>query len=275
MEKKIQYKIIFSDLDQTLLVKNHIPHFNLDAINKAKEKGVKFVICTGRNYDYMIHLLKELNTYNLENEYTICCSGSTIYENKNHKLIQFKGIEKDTLKLIFEYGKNIKDIFIIFDTLDGSYVYNEEMIEKEDFKHFKYTPIKSLDEINSKIIRLIFSKKDFNYLLKIQDEIKNNKIFEGKVSFFISSNRFLEFTTYGVNKGEALKWLSNYLNIDVSETIAIGDNYNDESMIKDAGLGCCVKSAHDDIKKISKYICEKDYFEGSVKEVIDKFILNN
>ena len=149
------------------------------------------------------------------------------------------------------------------------------MIEKEDFKHLKYTAIKSLDEINSKIIRIIFSKKDFNYLLKIKNDIKNNKLLEGKASFLICCNKFLEFNAYGTNKGEALKWLSNYLNIDVKETIAIGDSYNDESMIKVAGLGCCVKSAHDDIKNISKYICEKDYFEGSVKEVIDKFVLNN
>ena len=84
----------------------------------------------------------------------------------------------------------------------------------------------------------------------------------------------MEFNAFGVSKGEALKWLSNYLKVDIKETIAIGDNYNDESMIKEAGLGCCVKSANDDIKKISKYICEKDYFEGSVKEIIDKFILN-
>ena len=149
------------------------------------------------------------------------------------------------------------------------------MIEKEEFKYSEYIAIKNLDEINSKIIRTIFSKKDFNYLLKIQNDIKNNKLFEGKVSFIICCNKFLEFNAYGTSKGEALKWLSNYLNIDVKETIAIGDSYNDESMIKVAGLGCCVKSAKDDIKNISKYICQKDYFEGSVKEVIDKFILND
>ena len=73
---------------------------------------------------------------------------------------------------------------------------------------------------------------------------------------------------------QALKWLCNYLNINLNETIAIGDSYNDVSMLKVAGIGACVKSAEDEIKKISKYVCEKDYFEGSVKEVIEKFILN-
>ena len=275
MSKKVNYKLIFSDLDQTLIVKNHIPTFNLEAIKRAKEKGVKFIISTGRNYDYMCHLLKELETENLENEYTICNSGSTIYENKNKNLIYFKGIDNETLYLIFEYGKKINEIFIMFDTFNGTFLYNEEKIDKENMKFFKYKVIKNIDDIkNTEIIRIVFSKNDLKFLQNIEKEIKKDKIFENKVSYYISANRFLEFNAFGVSKGEALKWLSNYLKVDIKETIAIGDNYNDESMIKEAGLGCCVKSANDDIKKISKYICEKDYFEGSVKEIIDKFIFN-
>ena len=142
-------------------------------------------------------------------------------------------------------------------------------------KYFKYKVIKNLDDIkNTEIIRIVFSKNDLKFLKNIEKEIKKDNNFVNKVSYYISANRFLEFNAFGVSKGEALKWLSNYLKVDIKETIAIGDNYNDESMIKEAGLGCCVKSANDDIKKISKYICEKDYFEGSVKEIIDKFILN-
>ena len=91
MEKR-KYKLIFSDLDDTLLVNNHIPEFNIEAIKKAREKGVKFVLCSGRNFQYMYHLLQELNIDNLENEYTVCCSGSIIFENKNKKAIYIKGI---------------------------------------------------------------------------------------------------------------------------------------------------------------------------------------
>ena len=274
MDKKIKYKIIFSDLDHTLLVDNHIPLFNLEAIKKAQEKGVKFVICTGRNYNIMNHLLKELNTENSENEYTICNSGSVIYENKNKKIIYSKKIELETLKSIFEYGKTL-DILIIFDTTSSEhYIYNEEKVNKNEWKDLKYKVIKNLEDLkNIEVIRLIFTSKDINKVLNIQNNIK--KKFEGKVSCFTSChNRFLEINSFGVCKGEALKWLSNYLNIDIKETIAIGDDYNDESMMKEAGLSCCVKSGMEEIKKISKYICQKDYFEGSVKEVIEKFILN-
>ena len=275
MENKRKYILLFCDLDRTLVIDDHIPSFNLEAIKKAKEKGVKFVISTGRPYDYMAHILKELNTENLENEYTICNSGSVIYENKNKKIIYFKGIEGEILKLVFEFGKKIKDILIIFDTFEGSYTYNEGMQEKDKWKDYKFKEIKSLDDMkNIKIIRIIFFSEDYDYLLKIQKDINKDKNFEGKISNFITGKRFLEIYSFGVCKGEAIKWLSNYLNIDIKETIAIGDDNNDESMIKEAGLGCSVKNANDNIKEISKYVCEKEFNEGSVKEVIEKFILN-
>jgi Cof subfamily protein (haloacid dehalogenase superfamily) len=274
--KKPNYKIIFSDLDKTLLINNHIPDFNLEAIKKARELGVKFVISTGRDLSVVTSLLKELDTLNMENEYTVCCSGSKIYENKDNKLIYIKYLDDNIASEIFEFGKNYPDMFIIFDTLEGVYIYNEEKIDiKNDFGTYKYKKLEKLeDKKDLKIIRIVFSCKNGVYLNKILNEIKNKKLFDNKVDYFLTQNQFLEFNVLGVNKGEALKWLCNYLKIDISESIAIGDSFNDESMIKIAGLGACVKSADDYIKKISKYVCEKDYFEGSVKEVIEKFVLN-
>ena len=274
--KKPNYKIIFSDLDKTLLINNHIPDFNNEAIKKARELGVKFVISTGRDLSVVTSLLKELDTLNMENEYTVCCSGSKIYENKDNKLIYIKYLDDNIVSEIFEFGKNYPDMFIIFDTLEGVYIYNEEKIDiKNDFGTYKYKKLEKLeDKKELKIIRIVFSCKNGVYLNKILNEIKNKKLFDNKVDYFLTQNQFLEFNVLGVNKGEALKWLCNYLKIDISESIAIGDSFNDESMIKIAGLGACVKSADDYIKKISKYVCEKDYFEGSVKEVIEKFVLN-
>ena len=277
-EDKIKYKLLFSDLDNTLLVDHHIPPFNLEAIKKMREKGVKFVICTGRPLILVKSFLKELNTEDSEDEYTICNSGITIYENKNEKLIYFKGIDYETAQLVLEFGKKFKNILITFGTFDGAFVFKAEAKkeEKQDKEiGFKHTLIKSLEEIkNSQIVIILINTKDPESLLNIINEINNDESLKGKISCFKSGSKMLEIHSFGVCKGEALKWLSNYLKVDIKETRAIGDDYNDENMLKEAGLGCCVKSAHEDIKIVAKYICEKDYFEGSVKEIIEKFILN-
>lgn len=57
-----------------------------------------------------------------------------------------------------------------------------------------------------------------------------------------SSNRYIEFNHQGVNKGQGLKKLADILGVDIKETIVIGDNFNDLSMIKVAGLGVGVQT---------------------------------
>ena len=274
IEGNLKYKLICSDLDKTLLVDNKIPDFNLEAIQKARDLGVKFVISTGRNIEIISHLLKQLNTENSENEYTICCSGAKIYENKNKKIIYINYLDNEMVKEAFEFGKKFSEIYIIFDTSDGVYIYNDKILKKErDDYGYNYKNMEKMEDIKDlKIIRVVYTCKKKDYLNKILKEIKDVKIFDNKVDYYLTQNQFLEFNNLSVSKGEALKWLCNYLNIDIKETIAIGDSYNDVSMLKEAGIGACVKSANDDIKKVSDYICEKDFFEGSVKEVIEKFV---
>ena len=100
-----------------------------------------------------------------------------------------------------------------------------------------------------------------------------NKFTKDQIAVSYSSNRYLEFNALGVNKGYGLKWLADYLGIDLKETIAIGDNYNDVEMIKTAALGICVACGDSEIKESAQYVTKSDYYQGAVKEVIEKFVL--
>ena len=98
------YRIMFSDLDETLLVNHHVPKVNQEAIFKAREKGLKFVPCTGRAFNMIPEILKEIGTYDQEGEYSLCFNGGLIVENKNNKILHFKGLEFDIAKKILSYG---------------------------------------------------------------------------------------------------------------------------------------------------------------------------
>ena len=53
-------KLIASDMDGTLLNNRQaISKENVEAIKKAQNKGIKFLIATGRNYDEVQFLLSE------------------------------------------------------------------------------------------------------------------------------------------------------------------------------------------------------------------------
>ena len=272
-----KYKLVVSDLDGTLLVNSHLPEFNLNSIKKIREKGVKFCIATGRTIQSTKNILKEIGTYNEENEYSILFNGCVIIENKNNKVLFFKGIDFEISNKLFEIGKKY-DVMLLVYSIDNCYVWKsyEKEIERQKSYEELLTFMDDLNinfikEKNIQITKIVFVNEDHNYLLKIKEEL--DKIFGNEISISTSANMYLEINANNVNKGNALEWLANYLKIDMKETIAIGDNSNDIFMIEKAGIGVCVKNGIDIIKNKANYVTEKTNDEGAVKEVLDKFIL--
>ena len=279
---KNNIQILFCDVDETLVVNNEVPEFNKLSIEKMrKTKNIKFVIATGRSITLSEKIIKELNLYDKENEYSICGSGSLIYENKDNKLLYVKQLKEELFYKLYELGKKF-DIFILFIGLEYFYIYrpSETEIKRRNFEKCKYKILDDnfdLSELlrgEDKILRVCFGKENaFDYLLNIQKQIENNEEFKDYVDCFISSNQYLEINPKGINKGEAIKWLCNYLNIKKENTMAIGDSMNDIAMIESVGFGCAVAGANEELKKIANYICDKKFNEGAVKEVIEKFLI--
>ena len=75
-----------------------------------------------------------------------------------------------------------------------------------------------------------------------------------------------------IDKGTGVKDLLEKINIDPSEAIAIGDNFNDIPMIENVGMGVAVKNGVDEIKSVANYVTENDNNHNAVAEVIQKFI---
>lgn len=270
MEKTIDYKLIFSDLDETLLVDHHVPDINKKAIDSLK--NTKFIVATGRPYETAYPILKELGTYDKEDEYCICMNGGLIIENKDRRILRVRGLDFDTAKKIFDYGKNL-DVCVMICTIDDIYLFHasKEEIDRKKNQKARFTVADDYDMdflCDQTIIKILYQKEDFNYLLNISKDMDPAILSSVQLSY--SSYRYIEFNALNVYKGEAMLFLADYLGVSKEEVIAIGDNYNDESMVKMAGLGVCVNDGI--IKDSADYVCENGYRDGAVKEVIDKFV---
>ncbi len=57
------------------------------------------------------------------------------------------------------------------------------------------------------------------------------------------------------------------------DTIAIGDNENDVSMLQVAGLSVAVKCAEPHIQALADTVTTRDFYEGAVAEMIEKYVL--
>ena len=59
----------------------------------------------------------------------------------------------------------------------------------------------------------------------------------------------------------------------MDEVIVMGDQENDYTNIKGAGLGIAVSNATDDVKEIADVVLEQSCNDDAVAYVIDKYIL--
>jgi hypothetical protein len=269
------YKIIACDLDETLIrTDRKISDEDKEAIKKANKQGVKFVLATGRGFNSVQGTLKELGLYDLEDEYVISYNGGAITENKGNRLLHFEGIPFELAEQFYKRGLDY-DVCIHIYTKDMVYAYNyvQEEIEYLAGRQ-EVTEIfdRNIDFLKGQdIVKALYMNTDFAYLKKIENDLKD---ITRNIDVSFSSNRYIEFNHQGVNKGQGLLSLAELLGVKREETIAIGDNYNDLSMIKAAGLGVGVQNAVEGMKKDCDYITKATCNENAVAEVINKFVLN-
>lgn len=269
------YKIIVCDLDETLLNDDRtISTRNIKAIKKAQACGIKFVPATGRGFNSVTETLKELGLYDQEDEYVISYNGGAITENKGNRLLHFDGITFELAQELYTRGLNYNVCIHVY-TKDMVYAYNYWQEEIEYLAgRMEVTEIfdKNLDFLKGQeIVKVLYMNTDYDYLNKIEIELKD---ITKKIDVSYSSNRYIEFNHRGVNKGAGLLSLTKLLKTDLTNTIAIGDNFNDLSMIKAAGLGVGVKNSVAGIKAECDYITKASNNEGAVAEVIEKFVLS-
>lgn len=270
------YKMIVSDLDETLLNDNHeICERNKEAIKKATEMGVKFVPATGRGYWAIQNVLRDLDLLQKKDEYVISFNGCALIENFSNETLFFNGLSFEKADELFKYGLD-KEVCIHIYTPDTVYLYNLNEDEKNRFinQNNEFVELKeaSIDFLkDTPIAKIIYQSLDIPYLMSIGEGMK--AITDEVISVSYSSNRYLELNKYGVNKGDALIHLAEMVGVKIEETIAVGDNYNDMSMLKVAGLSVAAGNAVDGVKEACDYVCKNDNNQGVLAEVIEKFIL--
>lgn len=272
------YRMMLSDLDETLLYDFHVPEINREAIRKARERGLKFVPATGRAFNMIPDILREIGTYDEKNEYSICFNGGLIVENRGARILHFVEFPKEAGAILFREADR-RGLCVFVFTPDCCHIHNANpyeiarkqrqkaplaVMQKNDFSYYD----------DKKIAKIMIAQQDMEYLKAMREELlQKYPVLQEQTELSFSSGRYMECTAAGVDKGTGLRWLCEYLGIDPADTIAIGDNYNDVPMIEAAGLGACVASSVEDVKSRADYVCEKDYGEGAVSEVIEKFVL--
>ena len=225
-----------------------------ETIKKVAGCGNIVVICTARPRYYTLKISNEVGL----NEYLISSNGTEIYDNINKKNIYCNYLPKRECKIIYRETKKL-GLRIMFVSENTEYVTmftrndsqillddnNVDILLKREIKQIMI--ISKEKELVKKYKSLIEQKSN----LCVVDSSKEDK--EELWFSVISSNS---------SKGKSLKVLAEYLDIPIKNTIAIGNDNNDISMIDIAGFGVAVENSTDQLKKHADYITKSNDEDG-------------
>lgn len=266
------YKLIALDMDGTLLNEDKtISKENFEAIKKAKEKGIKVVLSTGRPKKGIEKYLKELDLISDE-DYCVTYNGSVIQNAGTEEIIFKKLLTSEDAHYLYSLSKELGiNIHALTPTSCiapklSKYTELEFTINDIDFEEVDFTKLTD----STPIVKIMFvdePEKLSEAITKLPKEVYE------KYTVVQSAPFFLEFLDKTVNKGAGVKALADSLGINKNEVICIGDAGNDIHMIEYAGLGIAMGNAFSEVKKIANYITYTNEEDG-VAHVINKFILN-
>lgn len=278
----MRYKMLISDLDETLLNDNGtINEKNVQAIKKAVQMGFKFVPNTGRSFNSVQGVLDKLGLKNKAQQYVISYNGGAIVENLNNEVLIARDMDLMLADLIFKTGIQsdpLTDAHIY--TTDKLFIYNISVADKNymDERGVSYELLEEPDlsflKHEEPLMKIIFEHSN----LEVREKIMANvlvSVGSEAVEATYSSGRYVEFNPAGVDKGSAGNVLGAKLGINPEEIISAGDNSNDIAMIKSAGLGIAVQNAIQPVKDVAQVITDRTNNEGAIAEILERFVLGD
>ncbi|KAA8432830.1 HAD family phosphatase [Weissella paramesenteroides] len=273
------YKMLVSDLDETFLNDDGTIHEeNVQTVKKAAAQGFKFVPNTGRSFESVQKMLKQLDLYDQVGQFVISFNGSAIVENKDNQIIATQDMPLTMAKQIFKAGLINEAVDVHIYTIDKLFIYNVSDSDRQYLatRGVAYVELKTPDlsflNRQQPIMKVIFEHSDMQVRHQIYDAVIDSVGID-QVEATYSSDRYVEFNLKGVDKGTASLLLGEKLGIKRDEIMAIGDNNNDLKMIKAAGLGISVANGITAVKEMADIVTTRTNNQGAIAEVLNQFVL--
>ncbi|MNH80024.1 putative phosphatase [compost metagenome] len=263
-----KYKLIAIDIDDTLINDDkEVTPGTQQALEDAVAAGVVVTLATGRAYASAHKIARQTGL----NVPIITYQGALVKNLLDEKVLYERYMPVDAARKLFQYciEHNLHLQTYIDDKL-YSREENQKLIDYGKLNNTQYYIEPDFEKLISQPTpkMLIIDEPDYlDELIPIFRELLGDGVHITK-----SKPYFLEFMHKEGTKGAALTFLADHFGCDLSETIAIGDSWNDHEMLEAAGLGVAMGNAIAPLKELADYVTASNNDDG-VKEVIEKFVL--
>ena len=258
------YNVLALDLDGTVLnSKGNISQQLRDTITSIHSGPTHVILVTGRHHTAAKPYYYELGL----DTPIICCNGTYEYDYQAEKVIQHNAIPKDLaanfLHLANSYQLNlvvyIADAMLYSNSRPIEYMERLKLWSQQYQGHLKPN-IQKVDDFHHEILN---TNHVWKFVVEGSQEVLKDFMSEALVQEHFSAerswvNRF-DFAMKGNVKGTALERYVRKIGVSSSQVVAVGDNFNDLSMLQYAGLGIAMKNSTDAVKEHAQLVTEHDH----------------
>ncbi|MCI8559770.1 MAG: HAD family hydrolase [Dorea sp.] len=237
-------KYVASDLDGTLL-KNEAQTLNSEVfalIRKLKEKGIRFIAASGRQYDSLYRLFEPVKddiSYIAENG-SLCIH--------DHKVISRGIIDRELGIRIIKATRQIPECHCMLSCESTAYTDSTDqkfLDYMHNFVKFKIKEVPDLLDIKEPFLK--FAVFNFNGTDTMEPFFKEQ--FSSEITVVTSGNLWVDFIVPNANKGSGLASITRHLGISLKDGIAFGDQFNDIELLEAAGIGYAMKDCAPGVEK--------------------------
>lgn len=268
-------KLIACDIDNTLVPKHKQPSDNtIECIKELKRRGILFGLASGRHKDGLEDLA---NKWGIECDFYIGMNGAELYDKLTgqHEINSY--LKKEWLKEIFELMSPY------YDQINPNVIVgNKRLVRRIDeitLEAYKYSKAGNLPEIvkdesefwSDDMYKMGF-RTPANITPKLEEIVAKHPspFYQGIKTEYT----MFEFSPIEASKGNMLIKFCKRHNIDIKDTMALGDMTNDISLIKAAGVGVCMENGSPDTKAVADVITEKSIEDDGFAYFIRNHVLN-
>ena len=253
----MKYKLLAVDMDGTLLnSQKKISPRTVAAITELAKRGVYVVTSTGRGRaevsDYP-DVIKLMNC-------GILNSGGLLFDFVRDEPIAIHGVDEKTILQLIDFGLEERAMIHLLGV-------RHSIAREDDIQNMAAFNMSVYHDMFNRICERCDDPKKYvrehpGEVIKVnlyhRDKKSRDKNFEriSKMNLSISyAESFnLEMSPLNITKASGLIELCDFLKIDISEAVAVGDADNDKEILQTAGFSVAMGNASDEIKKLADFI---------------------
>ncbi len=267
------HKLIVLDVDGTLVGKGAYPTQRVaEAISAAKAKGIQVALCTGRASEACYHLLHSLQLNGLH----VFFDGAAVVEWPSNDLVFLQALPPRASRRLVELSRE-HEMFLEIYAHDFYFIETDNALAQHQREKLQISSL--VTDLMSLVDRIKIVKGQLLAADATSKE-KAERITEQmadycKMSWSLDGSNgiyFINAVGRSVSKGQAIGDMVDYLNLSLSEVMAVGDSFNDLPAFRVVDFSVAMGNAPDEVKEKADWIAPSVQDDG-VAVAIEKFLL--